>query len=119
MLAGARLECRVPVVVYANGDDVAAGADGVSDVDGEAGVPTAMCADLAAVDVHVRDLEHAIELEKQPLAAPIGGHVNRAPVPPSAHVKLRRTEVRQVKRVRQVHALPAGIIERDSLAVGH
>jgi hypothetical protein len=106
MLAGAGLECRVPAVVHAHGDNVADGADGVRDIDRKARVSAAMSTDLSAVDVHVGDLKHAVEFEKQSLAAPVGGHVNRSPIPTRSHVKLRCAEVGQVERVRQVHALP-------------
>ena len=122
VFAGAGRQTRVPVVVDADGEDVLARPNRGADVETETGVPAAMFADAYAVDEHLRLLEHAVEFEKDSsLCFPSPGtpgegrvrvfNLRSFPIPPISHIKLRRAEVWQVKRVRQPDRLPRRVVE--------
>ena len=110
MVAAARRKLRIPIVVQPHRHDVVAHDEVGGDIVRKSSVTAEVLTDSLAVDVNLRVLKRRLELQKHPLASPVGRDVEMFPIPAVADVKLIPTEVRRVERMWQPDGIPQRII---------
>ena len=120
MVASARRQLRVPIVVQLHGHDVVAGHNGAGSVKRESGVAALVCADRLSIDVDLGVLKCPVELQKDPFARPFRRRGEVLPIPAIADVdrQPRRIVVGARLRAGGVTSLEfPGLIEIESLAI--